>query len=315
MPSQNLQNLLVDKNSLTSNNNNDDEIVNKYVEENSKITARKRWKILAKVLFKSTKEDIADVSVRRFTSFGVFAPTSKIGCWLHYTTSDKMFSISIQHLNGNFSAKDLMGFNNTGNICVWPSEETLSVYITSNLHLFSNKSVLELGGGMSCMAGLMVAKYGEKSNVRVTDGNAKSIENVQVIINQNMLDNKVKCSVLKWQDLKKNGLNSNIPCSQFDIVLVADCLFFDEVRKDLIHAIWFHLGASGVAYVMAPQRGTTLDQFITASQDYGFSCVKNEKYDKVIWERHLKLLETDLTYDPSLHYPILLKLTKVNCSP
>lgn len=272
----------------------------------ARAVARKRWKILAKALLKDERDSDLDVSVRRFTSFGILAPVSSDGEWLKYSTPDRLRFLYVRRVERSPTAEDLIGFNNTGNVCVWPSEETLSVYVVSNIDAFKAKRVLELGGGMSCMAGLVIAKYGSADKIHVTDGNIKSIENVRSIIKYNDLESLATCSVLKWESSDFDNTE------QYDVVLVADCLFFDEVREDLVRTIRAYLADEGVAYVMAPQRGDTLDRFVSTSRRLGFECAKYEKYDDVVWERHLQLLNSNTCYDPSLHYPILLKLTRSN---
>ena len=81
--------------------------------------------------------------------------------------------------------QDLTGFNNTGNICVWPSEEVLSGYCLENPHLFKDKNVLELGAGMTGLAGLIVAQTCSPKHVLITDGNENSIENLDIVVNEN----------------------------------------------------------------------------------------------------------------------------------
>ena len=85
----------------------------------------------------------------------------------------------------HFSMKELTGFNNTGNVCIWPSEEVLAHFVKKRPELFAHKRVLELGGGMTCLAGLAVASTSSAALVNLTDGNAASVENVQRILRRN----------------------------------------------------------------------------------------------------------------------------------
>lgn len=223
--------------------------------------------------------------------------------WYKYSLNidDTEYSVNVGHRNRTFSAEDLMGFNNTGNVCIWPSEETLTYYVCSNLHIFYDKTVLELGGGMSCLAGLFVCKYGGARHVTVTDGNKVSVDNVAVTLQCNDFKS-IDCKVLKW--------GADTVSHHFDVILCADCLFFDDVRNDLIDCLWDTLADNGLALIMAPQRGYTLDSFIHQAEQKGFKCVKKFNYNNVVWQKRLALLD-NCDYDDNIHYPILIELTKI----
>lgn len=300
--------------------------------------ARKRWKMLAKAIKKNgnsnvpamstntTKSDIdVDIlhaSVRRFTSFDLVQQeniTADVrdqlvgSCrdWFSYKLSVEHndYFVNIHHVNRPITALDLMGFNNTGNICVWPSEEALAYYALSDINSFSNKLILELGGGMTCLAGLLVAKYGNPHGVHLTDGNAMSVENVKKTCRLNEITNcYVKCSVLKWEQ-HRTQQHQEMEMERFDFILSADCLFFDEARDALIETIWFYMSVTGVALVMAPRRGATLDEFVCGATSRGFVCKIIQRYNETIYQRHLQLKGTS-SYDEDIHYPILIKLTK-----
>lgn len=223
--------------------------------------------------------------------------------WYKYSIEIDKFSyfLLVGHRNRTFSAEDLMGFNNTGNICIWPSEETLSYYVCSNLHIFQSKRVIELGGGMSCLAGLFAAKYGSPSFVAVTDGNKISVENAHITLQCNEFNCSVTSYVLKWAAVDSN--------KKFDVILCADCLFFDEARADLIQCIASLLASNGMALVMAPERGNTLENFIKQSEMKGLMCNKVFNYSQTVWERRLALLD-NCEYNDNIHYPILIEVTK-----
>lgn len=298
-------------------------------------------------------DDVDDdmcASVRRFASFDLMEQDRLTGAgrdqligscrdWSTYrmcvvaatdTTDDaaaldvREYTVNIHHIQRPISAVALMGFNNTGNVCVWPSEEALAYYALVHIDWFTDRMVLELGGGMTCLAGLLVAKYGRPFGVHLTDGNARSVANVRQTCRLNdVRDCYVKCSVLQWEwraaqtramlragndvgDQQQNGRTE-----QFDYILSADCLFFDEARAALVETMWTCLAVGGRALVMAPRRGATMADFVRLAEQRGFGCVVRRRYDERIWRRHVELMETQRgTYDEDLHYPILIELTK-----
>lgn len=299
-------------------------------EEYHNVIARSRWRILAQALQKCEAIPTTPSSVRRFQSYGLVSalPLENIcedgATWYEYsaTIGQDLFSVLIRHPKRTITATDLMGFNNTGNICVWPSEEVLAYYSLCNPNIFSSKSVLELGGGMSCLAGLMIAKYTSASNVLLTDGNIFSMKNVHHILVKNGFENSssVSSSVLQWGkranskvDFLTGGLNKEVSPSKFDVVLCADCLFFDDARQDLVQTIFDFMADDGMALLTAPRRAETLEKFCDEACSAGFICNLQEIYNEQIWDRHLHLKANQAqSYDENIHYPLLIQLQKMS---
>lgn len=192
--------------------------------------AQRRWRLLARALTRSPELSMEledEISVRRFTSFDLVKPilientlADPVSTWYDYRTilDHESFEVKVRRINKkSFTANELMGFNNTGNVCVWPSEECLAYYLLKNPQLCRNKTVLELGGGMSCLAGVYVAKYCEPAGVTLTDGNVTSVDNVRCIVARNNMAEFVKCGVVQWaraaavlrQDNAANNPTSN----------------------------------------------------------------------------------------------------------
>ena len=157
-----------------------------------------------------------------------------------------------------FDVMDISGFNNTGNIRIWAAEECLSFYFLENKGIYEGKRVIEIGAGMTGLAGVCFGFYA--SEVVITDGNEKSIENIQEIISRNGLDSKCHAMVHRWGDPPSSELASQ----QFDVVIAADCFFDPAFHELFIDSLVTFLAPGGTAFLFAPERGGSLRTFIEA---------------------------------------------------
>uniref|UniRef100_A0A1I8EVC6 Calmodulin-lysine N-methyltransferase n=1 Tax=Wuchereria bancrofti TaxID=6293 RepID=A0A1I8EVC6_WUCBA len=221
--------------------------------------ARQRWNLLSYHIRCNYKKQASDITTDVEATFMVFEAFfiprhSNSGRWYHLKSpvGDVELDVHIYSVV-TVTPNTLAGFNNSGNIRIWPSEECLAYYLLKHEQLIRSKTVLELGCGMVGLSGLTSAALGA-TEVVLTDGNEKSVENIQQIIETNKLSNHVTCFVLHW--------NAAIPKKQFDAILCADCLFFTEEHSTLLNCISRHLKPGGIAYVMAPDRGGTYQEIV-----------------------------------------------------
>jgi len=292
--------------------------------------AKKRWGKLANALITKTKEpeeqnqqlhDKNHGQARqsfRFPAYDVveIKPDIKPSyamdrLWLRATAPDfnKTIDIKICVRSQSTKLRDLTGFNNTGNICVWPSEEVLGGYCLENSHLFHEKKILELGGGMTGLAGLMIAQACQPDHVEITDGNENSVENLDILLHENrelgLLKNNVSSRLIKWA----NGFDE-LDCI-YDVIICADCLFFDEGRPQLLECLKKALKPGGTAIIVAPSRSGTFEEFVSQARDCKSFVVNDmpEHYSERISQVREKL-QSDPRYNENLHYPKLVRLEK-----
>ncbi|XP_046342781.2 calmodulin-lysine N-methyltransferase-like [Haliotis rufescens] len=291
---------------------------------NTSSAAKHRWKILARALVGDRSSDPDDriYSVRRFQCFGLFQShivedrRSSDADWFTYTSQEfEKLNLLVRQLRAESTVKidSLLGFNNTGNICIWPSEEVMTYHCLKDVNWFRNKSVIELGGGMTCLAGIAVAACTEASCVVLTDGNGDSVKNLDLMINENkesFSTTAVSSRLLRWGP----GEVATDLEARFDCVLCADCFFFDEGRNDLVDLVHSLLWPGGQAVMFAPHRGPTLQAFVHLASDK-FDVKVTDHYDDKIWRLHQQMkVKGPEEYDENLHYPVSVLLKKTGSS-
>eukprot|EP00056_Hartaetosiga_gracilis_P013871 m.233986 g.233986 ORF g.233986 m.233986 type:complete len:362 (+) comp13911_c1_seq1:32-1117(+) len=227
----------------------------------------------------------------------------------HHRGCEGFSSPVVFHSSPKVTLEAMIGFNNTGNVCIWPSEEALTQFVLSNKEEFDGKRVCEIGGGMASLAGLAVAMACKPECVVLTDGNEVSVSCIDATLRANdAVLNSVDtttCRLLDWT----NESHFASMKESFDVVLCADCCFFDDVRADLINVLSTIVDANGIVYMIAPERSGTRSDFLKQAKEV-FHVEEVERYDKEV----LELLQThqmnnDL-FDDNIHYPKLAKLTK-----
>lgn len=154
--------------------------------------------------------------------------------------------------------ESLVGFNNTGNICIWSSEECLAKFCLSEIpERLSRRKIIELGGGMTSLAGFTIAKLHDPDFVVVSDGNDISVKNLKLVLKSNRdLHEKMAVKKLRW-----NEDNQPEDDGAYDVAMASDCVFFEEYRNDLVNKMYSLLKPEGIAIVVAPERNGTLKKF------------------------------------------------------
>lgn len=131
-------------------------------------------------------ELVPHVVARMYLTDDVLKPSLR-SCeyWTYDLPSSNCLITREQQKNGKLNVNSLLsnkfvGVDNTGNVCVWPSEALLLYILLVEQQwkeIVRGKTVLELGGGMTSLAGIGIAASGLSSEVTVTDGHPDCVVN------------------------------------------------------------------------------------------------------------------------------------------
>ena len=173
--------------------------------------------------------------------------------------------------------------------------------------LFSqDKHVLEMGGGMTCLAGCMLASSGVTVSCHLTDGNFNSVHNLEMIVDK--FTKTQKCDGMKAFQLRWDEDIDQLE-SSYDVILCADCLFFKESLNSLASSIFTMLRAGGVALIAAPSREGTFDVFKSLAEERFSQVTEMLDYSSEVSKAHEACL-AEPGYKPDIHYPKLMVLKK-----
>uniref|UniRef100_A0A5S6Q7M8 Calmodulin-lysine N-methyltransferase n=1 Tax=Trichuris muris TaxID=70415 RepID=A0A5S6Q7M8_TRIMR len=280
------------------------------------MTARVRWRILREAVYAKGKRKGSVGSVPNLLRLGVISygdgSPSAVGVHSAY-----LANLEVRYTVAQFTLNDLVNGNNTGNVCIWPSEEVMAYWCLVRREAFEAKAVCELGAGMVGLASLFLAVSGVPKLIAITDGNPKCVANIRTSFVENRpripTSVTVICEELVWgmlDDVEKFK-------SQFDVVLAADCLFFVDFHEKLLYTVHFLLRPTGRAFLWAPRRSGSLEKFVELARRmstlFRMVTVKTDYDDSLSAHRDVLLasLETQrISEQLDHHYPILVELIK-----
>lgn len=293
--------------------------------------ARARWHILARVFYEGLEASAPyDGSIRLFNGYplitlviieketngGPNGPRVSNVWYKAKCQGTNEVKVEVRLPAGKIPFTEiLVSSDSTGAICIWPSEKILGFWCLQNRSLFTDKTVLELGAGLTGLSGLILASTCRPAQVLLTDGNPVCINNLNTIISRNRSrmilpeDVSIEARQLTWaQEDEYDNLIDTI-----DVILISDCLYLENCHKSLESTIWSLLKGNGQCYIVAPSRNQSFEKFANLAAKR-FMVQRKDNYDPTIWSMHAAYSDErdKYQYSPDRHHPLLMILTKPN---
>lgn len=243
-----------------------------------------------------------------------------------YEKSD--VNLFIRFGDNRLTFEELAGFDNSGNIRLWPCEELLAYLFAYGIlkDKIFGKVICELGAGMTALAGLVISALKLQKQIYLTDGNIRCVQNIEQNVNKNFSNNEqnINVQLLRWgyQEDYKQLMH------KIETIICADCLFATKAHNDLLNTIDDLLiiednvnnenisQTFGTVFIVAPKRGNSMKQFINlVHQDKRFFLNVFENYNQIFSFCYETLQKNNgKQIDSDSYYPYLLVMRRVSSS-
>lgn len=226
------------------------------------------------------------------------------------------------------------GVDNTGNVCIWDSELTLSYLLYNHsselpclrdVNLSEDFGILELGTGMAGLAAYALGlrlipreRPPSRITLTLTDGHPSCVQNNRInhfltalALGTSSPYQRLRISA---QTLLWTNEDTCVLSGTQDIVLVSDCTHFQTFHSALAITTLRCLKVGGSAVFCQPNRSDSLDNFVnmvTESRVDGLVSIQWWSHS-IVESAHSKAKEEyPALYDDNLHHPRILIVTKL----
>lgn len=187
---------------------------------------------------------------------------------------------------------------------VWSSEPLLAELLLRE-NAGRARRALELGGGMTALAGLALAASGLCTDVTLSDGHPVCVANQEVCLRLCLQhdcfpEGVVRTRRLHWAEDAGEG-------GRFDLVFAADCLFFTDYHEALLALLERVLAVDGRVLLLQPRRGDSMEAFVRLAASSPSLLVEvSENFSEDLHNKHSQTQG----YDPDIHRPVLVTLRR-----
>ena len=143
---------------------------------------------------------------------------------------------------------------------IWEAGIAMAIWVSLHEERLRGRRVLELGSGVG-MAGLAASQVSSSdTHVTLSDRDSAQAAELLRMLRRNAADNRLEATTraLDWQrcldmDIMNavHGLDASFePLGTFDVVLAADCIYYESDAAALASAVMRHTAPSGTALLM-----------------------------------------------------------------
>ena len=132
---------------------------------------------------------------------------------------------------------------------IWEAGIAMAIWVSLHEERLRGRRVLELGSGVG-MAGLAASQVSSSdTHVTLSDRDSAQAAELLRMLRRNAADNRLEATTraLDWQRCLDASFE---PLGTFDVVLAADCIYYESDAAALASAVMRHTAPSGTALLM-----------------------------------------------------------------